>query len=175
MPISTDPGRRRTPHRPARDGESMNPLIPALCVALTVPALSSPEPRGSWPLEPEHKVVRYFDPPAVAWGRGHRGVDLVGRAGQPVRAALAGTVSFVGRVAGKPVVVIRHGETRTTYEPVRTNLAEGTHVAQGQRIGTLQSGPSHCAPQACLHWGLLRGKTYLNPLTLVIRRVRLLP
>jgi len=84
-------------------------------------------------------------------------------------------VSFVGRVAGKPVVVIRHGETRTTYEPVRTNLAEGTYVAQGQRIGTLQSGPSHCAPQACLHWGLLRGKTYLNPLTLVIRRVRLLP
>ena len=33
-------------------------------------------------------------------------------------AALPGRVSFAGRVAGKPVVVVDHGATRTTYEPV---------------------------------------------------------
>ena len=43
-------------------------------------------------------------------------------------------------------------------------------------IGTLQRASSHCFPRACLHWGLLRGETYLNPLTLVgAGPIRLLP
>ena len=49
-------------------------------------------------------------------------------------------------------------------------------VARGSVIGTLQRGSSHCFPRACLHWGLLRGDTYLDPLTLVgAGPVRLLP
>ena len=34
-------------------------------------------------------------------------------------------------------------------------------------IGRLLLAGSHCAPAACLHWGLIRGETYLDPLTLV--------
>ena len=65
---------------------------------------------------------------------------------------------------------------RTTYEPVSANVAVGDVVGRDGVIGTLQRASSHCFPRACLHWGLLRGETYLNPLTLVgAGPVRLLP
>ena len=49
-------------------------------------------------------------------------------------------------------------------------------MAAGQPIGSLQAGQSHCSPRVCLHWGLLRGRVYLNPLLLVGGGpVRLLP
>ena len=40
------------------------------------------------------------------------------RPAQAVRAALPGTVSLRRPIAGRGVVVVDHGETRTTYEPV---------------------------------------------------------
>ena len=59
-----------------------------------------------------------------------------------------------------------HGDTRTTYEPVRATVSVGDEVAAGQPIGLLEVGGSHCFPTACLHWGWLRGRTYLDPLLL---------
>jgi hypothetical protein len=51
----------------------------------------------------------------------------------------------------------------------------GRRVTSGARIGTVEDGPRHC-PETCLHWGLLRGDVYLDPLTLLgPRPVRLLP
>jgi murein DD-endopeptidase MepM/ murein hydrolase activator NlpD len=129
-----------------------------------------------WPLDPRPAVVARFDPPATLWGAGHRGADLLGHPGQPVRAALAGTVTFAGTLAGRGVVVVDHGVTRTTYEPVAPVVAVGTRVPTGGVIGLLQTGLSHCAPRTCLHWGLLRGETYLDPLSLLgLGPVRLLP
>jgi murein DD-endopeptidase MepM/ murein hydrolase activator NlpD len=87
-------------------------------------------------------------------------------------------VDFAGLVAGKGVVVIRHGAIRTTYEPVTASVLVGSKVRVGDVIGTLSAGESHCSTQtsvSCLHWGLIRGETYLNPLGLVKKRVRLLP
>ena len=64
-------------------------------------------------------MVEGFDPPAVVWGRGHRGVDLAAAEGAQIRSAAAGTVAFAGMVAGRPVVSIDHADgIRTTYEPV---------------------------------------------------------
>jgi len=132
--------------------------------------------QGVWPLAPRPEVVRGFDPPDTRWGAGHRGVDLLGRPGQPVRAAADGTITFAGTLAGRGVVVVDSGATRTTYEPVSATVQVGDHVAAGAVIGTLQLATSHCFPRACLHWGLLRDETYLNPLTLVGGGpVRLLP
>lgn len=140
------------------------------------PASALDDPVGVWPLKPEPEVVHDFDPPEDPWGSGHRGVDLAGAAGQPVHSALVGTVAFVGRIAGKPVVTVSHGETRTTYEPVSSDLAVGDPVSAGLRIGSLELTFSHCFPNPCLHWGWLRGETYLDPLGLVSNtRVRLLP
>lgn len=155
-------------------------LVVALAAA---PALSAaaagapaPDPVGVWPLAPPTEVVATFDPPDDPWGAGHRGVDLAGSPGQPVRAALPGQVAFAGRLAGRGVVVVDHGATRTTYEPVTASLTMGDPVAAGDRIGTLEVLGSHCAPAVCLHWGWLRGQTYLDPLRLVgAAPVRLLP
>jgi murein DD-endopeptidase MepM/ murein hydrolase activator NlpD len=137
----------------------------------------APDPVGTWPLRPRPEVVETFDPPAERWGRGHRGVDLAGRLGQPVRTALGGRVGFVGRIAGVPLVVVHHGDTRTTYQPVDPSVTTGELVDGGDEIGTLVWFGTHCLPRACLHWGWLRGQEYLDPLRLVDapRPVRLLP
>jgi hypothetical protein len=55
-------------------------------------------------------------------------------------------------------------------------VSVGGTVTTGTVIGQLSVAGSHCLPRACLHWGLLQGKTYLDPLSLVPNRpVRLLP
>ena len=137
---------------------------------------AAPTRQGAWPLLPRPEVASGFDPPAQAWGAGHRGVDLLGHQGQPVRTALAGTVTFAARLAGRGVVAVEHGGVRTTYEPVSAEVQVGQQVGRGERIGTLQGTSSHCFPRTCLHWGLLRGETYLDPLTLVgAGPIRLLP
>jgi murein DD-endopeptidase MepM/ murein hydrolase activator NlpD len=129
-----------------------------------------------WPLEPRPALARGFDPPVTKYAAGHRGVDLVGSPGQPVRASVAGRVTFAGRLAGRGVVVVSHGSTRTTYEPVLADARVGTLVAAGDELGTLETFGSHCAPASCLHWGLIEGDTYLDPLSLVgAGPVRLLP
>jgi hypothetical protein len=74
------------------------------------------------------------------------------------------------------VVVVDHGATRTTYEPVAATAQVGDQVAAGARIGLLELAGSHCFPRACLHWGWIQGDTYLDPLRLVgAGPVRLLP
>ncbi|GAA1476045.1 hypothetical protein GCM10009623_04910 [Nocardioides aestuarii] len=149
-----------------------------LTTLLTLPAppAPSPDPVGVWPLRPQPQVVAAYDPPESAYGAGHRGVDLAGVAGQPVRAAMPGTIGFAGMIAGRPVVVVDHGDTRTTYEPVTTELSRGSEVAAGDPIGALTLPGSHCLPRVCLHWGWLRGDDYLDPLLLVGGGpVRLLP
>lgn len=150
-------------------------LVLAVALALS-PLADSADPVGVWPLRPEPEVVRPFDPPDSPYGAGHRGVDLLGRGGQPVLAALAGTVTYAGQLAGRGVVVVDHGTTRTTYEPVTATVAVGTPVAAGSEVGTLEVPGSHCFPRACLHWGWIEGETYLDPLRLVgAGPVRLLP
>ncbi|WP_183096376.1 M23 family metallopeptidase [Nocardioides stalactiti] len=150
-------------------------LLPHLL--LLAPAAAEPsDPVGSWPLRPEPEVVRGFDPPASTYGAGHRGVDLLGTPGQQVHTAMAGTVTFAGPLAGRGVVVVSHGATRTTYEPVGADVVIGERVAAGAALGTLEAFASHCAPRACLHWGWKRDDTYLDPLSLVGEGpVRLLP
>jgi murein DD-endopeptidase MepM/ murein hydrolase activator NlpD len=134
------------------------------------------DPVGVWPLTPVPRVVDGFDPPSSTWGAGHRGVDLLGTIGQPVRTALSGTVTFAGRIAGRGVVVVSHGATRTTYEPVSAAVRVGDALTAGARLGRLELPGSHCFPRACLHWGWLRGETYLDPLALLgAGPVRLLP
>ena len=154
-------------------------VLSVVPVLVPAPALGTPggaDPVGVWPLRPSPEVVAGFDPPLDPWGSGHRGVDLLGSAGQPVRAALPGRVTFAGMLAGRGVVVVSHGDTRTTYEPVSADVPVGDTVAAGGRIGRLEGFGSHCFPRACLHWGWLRGDTYLDPLDLVGGGpVRLLP
>jgi len=148
-------------------------LLGALSAGLSA---TSADPVGVWPLRPQPEVVDGFHPPDSPYGAGHRGVDLAGWAGQRVHAALAGEVSYAGPLAGTGVVVVVHGATRTTYQPVRASVSVGDAVEQGAPIGILEAAGSHCPPRTCLHWGWLEGDVYLDPLRLVgAGPVRLLP
>ncbi|MFJ3307991.1 murein hydrolase activator EnvC family protein [Streptomyces sp. NPDC086549] len=121
-----------------------------------------------WPVGTRPAVVRGWEPPATVYGRGHRGVDLAATPGAPVRSVAAGRVSFAGRVAGRGVVSVELGGTdlRTTYEPVRASVKKGDEVTAGEVVGTVEPTGWHCAA-ACVHWGLLSGETYLDPLSLL--------
>jgi murein DD-endopeptidase MepM/ murein hydrolase activator NlpD len=127
------------------------------------------------PLQPI-SVTRAFALPPNPYAAGHRGVDLAGSVGQSVFAAQAGEVSYAASLAGRGVVVVVHGSLRTTYEPVLATVRRGIHVARGQQIGTLESGHAGCPVDACLHWGLLRGQQYLDPMSMLVhQQIRLLP
>lgn len=148
-----------------------------VAAGLLQPGPAQAAKQWDWPLQPA-QLSSGFDRPAQNWLPGHRGVDLIGQGGDKVLAAGNGVITFAGPVAGKGVVVIKHGKLRTTYEPVTASVTVGSKVRVGDVIGTLSPGESHCATQttvSCLHWGLLRGEKYLNPLSLVQKRVRLLP
>jgi hypothetical protein len=154
-------------------------LVPALlCLPPppTVAAAAAPPPPAVWPLSPRPEVVRGFEQPAKPWLPGHRGVDLAGKPGQPVLSATAGKITYAGQLAGRGVVVVSNGPTRTTYEPVVPSIQLGATVSAGTQLGRLSAAASHCAPAACLHWGLRQSTLYLNPLSLLRNRtVRLLP
>lgn len=157
-------------------------LVTALVLALPVGRAAAVggsqdvDPEGEWPLRPEPEVVATFDPPDSPYGAGHRGVDLAGSPGQVVHAALPGTVTYAGPLAGVGVVVVDHGATRTTYQPVAATVSVGDVLPAGAALGTLAPVGSHCSPRACLHWGWIHDSTYLDPLRLVgAGPVRLLP
>ena len=152
--------------------------ITALLLWLSTNSWAQPRPLWELPLSPTPPLARGFEPPAHNWLPGHRGVDLYAQSGQSVLAPENGFITYASNLAGRGVVVIKHGQLRSTYEPVVSKLAIGDHVTRGAKIGRLACGTSHCCQRSqvkCLHWGLLRGKQYLNPLSKVDVHVRLLP
>ncbi|MFD3530879.1 M23 family metallopeptidase [Streptomyces sp. NPDC058664] len=133
-----------------------------------------------WPVPPPPPVVlRGWQPPAGPYAAGHRGADLAAPPGTPVLAPAAGTVTFAGPVGGRGVLTLTLPDTgtpplRTTFSPVTPLVGKGTRVRAGTPIARVATG-THC-PESCLHWGLLRGDVYLNPLALTRRAPsRLLP
>lgn len=146
-----------------------------LALAAFAPAAAA----ADWvlPLAGEPQVTRAFDPPATPYGPGHRGVDLAGTSGEQVRAAGSGTIGYAAPLAGRGVVTVLHDDgLRTTYEPVTAAVDVGQAVGAGQPIGTLEAGHAGCPVAACLHWGLLRGEVYLDPMSLLQPGpIRLLP
>ena len=142
-----------------------------------LPAVADGAARWQPPLPTPLAVVAPFVAPAGPYAPGHRGVDLGAVAATRVVSAGSGVVAFAGPVAGRGVVAVDHpGGLRSTYEPVEPVVHRGQRVLRGQLLGLLSGTGSHCPPRSCLHWGVRRGGTYLDPLSLLGRaRVRLLP
>ena len=119
-----------------------------------------------WPWPEPQAVVRAFDGPTQPWLAGHRGVDLTGPDFAPVLAPADGNVSYNGWIVDRHVLVINHGDLRSTLEPVISDLVVGSEVQRGQVVGQLAAHEaSHCP--RCLHWGVRQGSRYLDPLLLV--------
>lgn len=149
-------------------GEAIAALVLAAASAVPAPAPTAPAARAgwAWPLDPQPRVVRAFDPPDQPWLAGHRGVDLATRVGATVHTPTGGRIAFTGTIAGRGVVVVAHEDgLRSTFEPVHGGPPVGTSVSRSDPIGTIGAGAGHCAPATCLHWGVIRGRTYLDPLS----------
>jgi cell wall-associated NlpC family hydrolase len=140
--------------------------------AAAAPADPAPRTAGwRWPLDkPAPEVIRHFHPPPQRWAAGHRGVDLAAAPGEPVLAPVGGEITFAGRVAGRGVVVVAARRLRATLEPVTSVVRVRQNIEAGELIGHLETAGSHCLPATCLHWGVRRGETYLDPLTLLPSR-----
>lgn len=124
-----------------------------------------PLPAKAPPWPTTKTVLREFDPPWPDWLPGHRGLDLSAVNGSVVRTPRAGVVAWRGQAGGTPIVVIRHGVARATYQPVLDSLPVGTRVASGDVIGSMTTG-THCSKD-CLHWGLKVAGRYLDPRSLL--------
>ncbi|MFD4371714.1 M23 family metallopeptidase [Streptomyces sp. NPDC058486] len=133
-----------------------------------------------WPVgPPAPDILRPWHPPAGPYAPGHRGIDLATPEGTTVHAPTAGTVTFAGQVAGRGTVTLTLPNTgtpplRTTFTPVTPLARTGDHIRPGDPLARVTPN-THC-PRTCLHWGLLRGDHYLDPLLLLRRGPsRLLP
>jgi len=98
----------------------------------------------------------------------HNGIDIRGRTGTPIRAAMAGRVSSVGfdRVYGNYVIINHHSGYRTLYahlSVIRTR--SGAYVAQGERIG--DAGNTGLSTGPHLHFTVYKNGNTVNPRVLL--------
>jgi murein DD-endopeptidase MepM/ murein hydrolase activator NlpD len=154
-------------------------ILIALVIALpcTMPAdtASGATPAWLWPLSAPHTIVRPFIAPETAYSAGHRGIDIAATEGSIVSAPADGVVFFAGVVVDRPVLSITHADGLiSSYEPVQSNLGDGTVVHRGEPVGRLVAG--HC-PASCLHFGVRLHGEYVSPLVYLggIQRPVLLP
>ena len=135
---------------------------------------SPPEAKAEqlWRLPLAHpKLMHEYIQPVSDYSAGHRGVDYLAEDGLEVVAASDGAVSFTGRVVDRFIVTLSHaGTTKTSYEPVCSDLNLGDEVAAGEEIGKVCSHPgykSHCGALTCLHFSMRRSGGYLSPLAVI--------
>jgi murein DD-endopeptidase MepM/ murein hydrolase activator NlpD len=97
----------------------------------------------------------------------HRAVDLAGKMGDPVKAALKGTVLHVdsNRNLGN-FIILKHGEYQTLYAHLSAVLVKGgEEVSQGQLIGRVGETGYTTGPH--LHFEVFRNGNRINPLEIL--------
>jgi murein DD-endopeptidase MepM/ murein hydrolase activator NlpD len=139
---------------------------------LAIPGAPAPEPPApvvvsgmTWPVDGGH-VLSPFGAPRG--NRSHSGVDIGGRAGQPILAAERGVVVFAGTLRGYGnTVVLDHGAgLRSLYAHNREILVdEGDTVERGATIAEL--GRSGNATTDHCHFEVRRDQVPLDPLPLL--------
>jgi len=98
----------------------------------------------------------------------HSGIDIRAAMGTPVRAAMSGRVSSVGRdrVFGNFITIDHHSGLRTIYAHLsHTRVRSGAYVETGERIG--DSGNSGQSTGPHLHFGVFRNGVRQNPRTML--------
>jgi murein DD-endopeptidase MepM/ murein hydrolase activator NlpD len=114
------------------------------------------------------RIISRFGPRNTNGGPGssyHQGIDIKARPGEPVRAAAAGTVAFVGRRGGYGnLVILEHGNDFMTYYAhlFSSSVRRGDHVSAGDKIGL--AGKSGTATTTHLHFELRRQGSPIDPM-----------
>ena len=124
---------------------------------------SQPVSRWRWPSE--GKVVRTYS------SNRHKGIDIAGKRGDPVRAVAAGKVVYAGTgVTGYgSLLIIKHNDTYLSAYGHNEQLlvSENMNVQAGQQIATMGSSGTDTVK---LHFELRRRGQPIDPLTLLPRR-----
>jgi len=111
------------------------PVTPPVAAAPAAPAPSAEEQQISWMWPADGKVIATFDE-----GK-NKGVDIAGKAGQPVLASAAGKVMYAGsgiRGYGNLVIVKHSNSYLSAYAHNRAILVkEGQSVNKGQQIAEM--------------------------------------
>ena len=131
-----------------------------------LPANSSAQSAGwNWPVE--GRVVRGF----VATGQAHKGIDIGGKIGEPVRAAQSGVVVYSGSglVGYGNLLILKHSERHlSAYGHNRKLMVkEGEQVKSGQIIAELGDSGTDTAK---LHFEVRIDGKPVDPLRLLPRR-----
>lgn len=114
-----------------------------------------------WPVK---RVEGSYVSSYVGDGRGHKGMDIVAKAGTPVYAAAAGTVSYAGYSSGYGnYIIIDHGNGLQTLYAHNSALAvsKGDVVAAGESIAAV--GKTGYATGNHLHFEVRVNGSYVNP------------
>lgn len=102
--------------------------------------------------------------PTAGASSNHKGVDLAGSRGTPIKASKAGvvTVRSSSRSAGN-YVTIKHDDTYSSiYMHLENSIvSKGQMVSQGQVIGYM--GDSGITTGVHLHFGIIKNGSYVNP------------
>src|SRR4051794_26825252 len=111
-------------------------VLAALAALILAPAAQA----WTWPTDGRVVAPFVFDPSHPYEAGQHRGTDVAGALGEPVRAPAAGIVSFAGTVPGngKSVTI----ETADGWSVTLTQLgaiavAKGAAVAEGATVGAI--------------------------------------
>ncbi|MBN8727396.1 MAG: peptidoglycan DD-metalloendopeptidase family protein [Xanthomonadales bacterium] len=157
------------------------PATPAPAAAPTPPPVSAeplaapaPAPAESlvvgevgWRWPADGRVVGNY----VAGDRTRQGIDISGRAGDPVRAAANGSVVYSGNglIGYGELIIIKHSPSfLSAYGHNRKRLVkEGDRVAAGQVIAEMGTGS---AGRDALHFEIRRNGKPENPLVFLPRR-----
>ena len=125
-------------------------------------AVSATAAKGTfvWPARGE--VVRKFG------ASGNKGIDIEGKAGQPVKAAASGKVVYAGsglRSYGR-MIIVKHGNDYLTAYAYNEKLLvkEGDTVKQGATIADMGTGPSGTP---ALHFEVRKSGAAVDPIPLL--------
>ncbi len=143
-----------------------------LVVAL---ALSGVAEAWSWPADGE--VLRAFELGSDTYAAGqHRGIDVAGAFGSPVRAPAAGTITFAGSVPthGRGVTILTaDGYSVTLFHLESVGVVKGETVDEGATVGTMGSSGDAEHSVSAVHLGIRvadRSDGYVDPVGLLPAR-----
>jgi lipoprotein NlpD len=155
------------PQATAPSPQSAAPSPPTPPPAGPSPAASSPAASSSsiawtWPVSGR---------PLAAFDEKTKGIDIAGKAGDPVLAAADGKVTFAGtgvRGYGNFVIVQHSPELLSVYGHNRVNLVkEGETVVRGQKIAEMGASDADAVK---LHFEIRRDSKPVDPLQFLPQR-----